>query len=188
MMQKEIEKSITFLKKSGIIIYPTDTIWGIGCDATNDKAVKKIYDLKRRLETKTMIVLIAHPNELELYVDEVPPIAYDLIERWEKPLTIVYDRPKNISKHLIGSDNTVAIRISKDSFSKMLIQQMGKPIVSTSANYSGETAPLFFKDIDPALLKEVDYVVNLYQNSMNEVKPSTIIRIYKDGSFEVIRP
>lgn len=187
MIEKEITKAVDVLRKGGVIIYPTDTIWGIGCDATNEKAVKKIYDIKRRLEEKTMIVLLSDKSELKDYLKTVPPIALDLIDSWKKPLTIVYDGAENLAKNLIRDDNTVAMRISRDEFSQKVIQQLGKPLVSTSANRSGEKAPLFYKSITKEILNSVDHIVNLYHDSMNDVKPSTIIRLYENGNFEVLR-
>lgn len=186
-MEKEIEKAVEVLQKGGIIVYPTDTIWGIGCDATNEKAVKKVYALKKRLEKKTMIVLISESESIKKFVNHVPPIAYDLIDSWEKPLTIIYKGAKNLANNLIHDDKSVAIRVSKDEFSRKLITKFGKPIVSTSANESGEDTPLFFKDIDQNILDGVDYIVDLYHNSMNEMKASTIIKLENDGNFEIIR-
>lgn len=186
-MEEELIKAEKVLRKGGIIVYPTDTIWGIGCDATNEKAIKKIYSLKKRLEKKTMIALICKSKNLDNYIKNVPVIAYDLIDNWDKPLTIVFKGAKNLAKNLIRDNDSVAIRVSKDEFSQKLIQKLGKPLVSTSANESGEQAPLFFKDIDKQILDGVDYVVNLYHDSMNEVKPSTIIAINEDGSFDIIR-
>jgi L-threonylcarbamoyladenylate synthase len=186
-MEKEINKAIEVLKKGGVIVYPTDTIWGIGCDATNEKAVNKVYKLKKRLEKKTMIVLICKSESISNFVKKVPPIAYDLIESWEKPLTIIYKGAQNLAKNLIREDKTVAIRVSKDEFSQRLIAKYGKPLVSTSANESGEIAPLFYKDIDSNIINGADYVVDLYHNSMNDMKPSTIIKLENDGNFEIIR-
>ena len=188
MMDEEIDKTVEVLKKGGIIVYPTDTIWGIGCDATNEKAVKKIYALKHRLEKKKMIVLICKPESLNKFIDKVPPIAYDLIESWDKPLTIIYSGAMNLAKNLIEDDKSVAIRVSKDEFSQRVIKKLGKPLVSTSANHSGEAAPIFFKSITSEILEGVDYVVDLYHDSLNTVKPSTIIKLLKSGNFEVIRP
>ncbi len=188
MFEKEINKAVEVLKKGGVIVYPTDTIWGIGCDATNEKAVKKIYELKKRQEQKTMIVLICKKESLSKLIEDVPPLAFDLIDSWEKPLTIIYDGAKNLAKNLIREDKSVAVRVSKDEFSRRVIEQLGKPLVSTSANKSGEKAPLFFSEIQEDILTGADYVVNLYHDSMNEVKASTIIRLHNNGNFEVIRP
>lgn len=186
-MDKEIEKAVEVLKKGGIIVYPTDTIWGIGCDATNEKAVNKVYKLKKRLEKKTMIVLICKSESIKKYVTRVPPIAFDLIDSWQKPLTIIYNGARNLAKNLIREDKSVAIRVSKDDFSRKLINKFGKPVVSTSANESGQAAPLFYKDIEQSILDGADYVVDLYHNSMNDMKPSTIIKLENDGNFEIIR-
>jgi L-threonylcarbamoyladenylate synthase len=188
MKEQEIIKTIEVLRKGGVIVYPTDTIWGIGCDATNEKAVRKIYEIKRRLEKKTMIVLVWEKHCIQKFVANVPPIAFDLIDTWQKPLTIVYDGAKNIAKSLIREDKTVAIRVSKDEFSQQVIARFGRPLVSTSANISGDPSPLFFNDIEQSILDQADYVVNLYHDSMNEIKPSTIIRIHENGNFEVLRP
>lgn len=187
-MEADLKNALEVLKKGGTIIYPTDTIWGIGCDATSEKAVQKIYKLKRRNEEKTMIVLIDNPDKLKDYVKEIPEIAYDLIEDWQKPLSIIYQGAKNLAPNLIRDDGSVAIRITKDEFSNRLVKAFGKPIVSSSANISGDITPLYFNQIRKEILKEADYVVNLYHNSMNEMKASTIIKLEMDGSFEVIRP
>jgi len=187
-MEEEINKTVEVLRKGGIIVYPTDTIWGIGCDATNEKAVKKVYALKKRLEKKTMIILICKKDSLNNLVEEVPYIAYDLIDSWQKPLTIVYEGAKNLAKNLMRKDKTVAIRVSKDEFSRRVIEKFGKPLVSTSANETGEKTPLFYNEISSEIINGVDYVVNLYHNSMNDVKASTIIKLNSDGDFEVLRP
>lgn len=187
-MEVEIKNALEVLKSGGTIIYPTDTIWGIGCDASSEKAVQKVYKLKRRNEDKTMIVLLDDAEKIRKYVKKIPSIAFDLIDSWEKPLTIIYDGAKNLAPNLIREDNSVAIRITKDEFSNRLIKEFGRPIVSTSANISGDSAPLYFNQIRKELLEEADYVVNLYHNSMNEMKASTIIRLDMDGSFEVLRP
>ncbi len=186
-MKKEIEKALAVLRKGGIIIYPTDTVWGIGCDATNDKAVQKIFRLKKRMDHKAMIVLICQAENIESIVEKVPSIAYDLMESWNKPLTIVYDNAKNLAKQLISADKTIGVRVSKSTFNQELIKELGHPIVSTSANYSGQATPLFFTEIDASLLDAVDYVVDFERNKISEVKPSTVIRIYPDGNFDVIR-
>jgi L-threonylcarbamoyladenylate synthase len=186
-IDEEIEKSLQVLKQGGIIIYPTDTIWGIGCDATNTKAVRRIYQLKKRQEQKTFIVLLADKNSIPDFVDDVPEIAWDLLESYEKPLTIIYKNAKNLAKNLIRQDKTIAIRVTRDEFSRRLIEEFGKPIVSTSANISGGENPLTFNMISETILNKVDYVVDLYHQSMNEVKPSTIIKFHDNGEFEIIR-
>jgi len=186
-MKEEIKKALEVLRKGGIIIYPTDTVWGIGCDATNDKAVQKIFRLKKRMDHKAMIVLICQAKNIESIVEKVPSIAYDLMESWNKPLTIVYDNAKNLAKKLISTDKTIGVRVSKNTFNQQLIKELGHPIVSTSANFSGEETPLFFTEIDDKLLEAVDYVVDLDRTKVVDIKPSTVIRIYPDGNFDVLR-
>lgn len=187
-MEQEIKNCIQSLKKGGIIVYPTDTIWGIGCDATNMRAVKRIYKLKCRAEEKKMIVLVDSREMLEKYVENVPDIAWDLIDSIKKPLTVIYPNAKNLPKNLIHPDGSIAIRITRDEFSQRLVREFKKPIVSTSANISGEPVPLSFRTIAPQIIKGCDYVVNLYHDTINEVKPSTIIRLKNQFEFEIIRP
>ncbi|MCK5846415.1 MAG: threonylcarbamoyl-AMP synthase [Bacteroidales bacterium] len=186
-MEEEILKTVEILKKGGVIVYPTDTIWGIGCDATNASAIKKIHKLKRRVEEKTMILLVSDADTIKNYVNDVPDTAFDLIDTWQKPLTIVYKGAKNLAKNLVRNNDTIAIRVSKDEFSNRLIKAFGKPIVSTSANESGKPSPIFYKDIDDYILENADYVVGLHHTTMNEVKPSTIIEIEDGGSFKILR-
>lgn len=187
MLKEEIAKSLKILKEGGIILYPTDTIWGIGCDATNNEAVKRIYQLKQRDEAKSMIILLDTENKLESYVSEVPGIAYDLIEYAEKPLTLVMRGAKNISPALINADSSIGIRVAKHDFCRQLIQQLRKPLVSTSANISGRPSPQYFGQVDQEIIDGVDYVVNLEQHDNQPKMPSTIMRLQPDGGFEVLR-
>jgi L-threonylcarbamoyladenylate synthase len=184
---EEIRNCIKVLREGGTILYPTDTIWGIGCDATNEIAVAKIYTMKKRNEEKSMIALVANEWMLEQYVQEVPKAAFDFIENMEKPLTIIYPNAINLAKNLVSDDGTVGIRIIRDAFCAQLIQQFKKPIVSTSANISGQSAPNSFNDIDEEIISGVDYVVNLRQHEMNQNKPSTIIKIELNGVFKILR-
>ena len=147
-MQQEINKAIDILRKGGVILYPTDTIWGIGCDATNSEAVEKIYKIKQRAESKAMLVLINDSSELDKYVESVPDIAYELIDVTVKPLTIIYDDAIGLASNLIASDGSVGIRVTKEEFSNQLCKRLKKPIVSTSANISGEKTPATFREID----------------------------------------
>ena len=187
MLKEEINSALAILKAGGIILYPTDTVWGLGCDATNSEAVAKIYALKNRADSKSMIILLDTENKLQSYVQEVPDIAYDLIEYSEKPVTIIYSGVKNLAKNLISEDKTIGIRIPKHDFCQQLIQRFRKPIVSTSANVSGEPNPLNFSKIDQKIIDGVDYVVDLEQES-NEIKqPSTIMKLEVDGQFTFIR-
>ena len=174
------------LNSGGIILYPTDTVWGIGCDATNPEAVNRIFGLKQRPDSKTMICLVANDAMLERYVEKVPDMAYDIMDLSEKPVTIVYDKPVGVAKNLIAEDNTMAIRVARDQFCQRLIQQLKKPLVSTSANLAGGPTPRSYREIDKQILKGVDYVVNLQREGEN-AKPSSIIRLRNDGTVKVIR-
>ncbi len=174
------------MEQGGLILYPTDTIWGIGCDATNEAAVRKVYQLKQREDSKAMICLVAHVAMLERHVAEVPDVAYDIIDLSTKPVTIIYDHPKGIAKNLIAADNTLAIRVASDKFCQYLINKLKKPLVSTSANLSGNPAPHNFTQISQPILKGVDYVVNLRQDQTSGT-PSSIIKLGNDGSVKVIR-
>jgi len=186
---EEIKKATEVLKNGGIILYPTDTIWGLGCDACNAEAVEKIYQIKNRPTSKSMIILLDEAPKLNLYVHEVPAVAWDWIEFAEKPLTIVYQGAKKIAANLIHQeDNSIAIRVVKeDVFCKGLIRKFGKPIVSTSANMSGAAAPKNFRDIEPGILKAVDYIVNLRQKEVHNPPASSIVSIKPNGVFEFIR-
>lgn len=186
-MQQEINKAIDVLKKGGVILYPTDTIWGIGCDATNPVAVEKIYKIKQRAESKAMLVLINDSSELDKYVETVPDIAYDLIDVAVKPLTIIYDEAIGLASNLIASDGSIGIRVTKEEFSHQLCKRFRKPIVSTSANVSGKKSPATFREIDNAILESVDYVVNYRQNDDCALKSSEIIKLSKSGTIKIIR-
>ncbi|RKR82272.1 L-threonylcarbamoyladenylate synthase [Mucilaginibacter gracilis] len=187
MLKDEVAKALKVLQNGGIILYPTDTIWGIGCDATNADAVKKIYTLKQRDETKSMIVLVDNDSKLQTYITEVPDIAYDLIEFNENPLTLVMPGARNIAANLIAADGSVGIRVARHQFCEQLIQRLRKPIVSTSANISGQASPKNFNAVSADIINGVDYVVDLEQHDLSEKKPSTIMRLEPDGRFEFIR-
>ena len=187
MLRDEVAKAFKIVQDGGIILYPTDTIWGIGCDATNTDAVKKIYQLKQRDEAKSMIILLDADHQMERYVQEVPGIAYDLIEFAENPLTLVMPGAKGISPSLIAADGSIGIRVTKHDFCKQLIQRMRRPLVSTSANISGNPSPKTFADIDDDIIGGVDYVVNLEQYITEAKNPSTIMRLDPNGRFEFIR-
>lgn len=187
MLKEEINKALEVLKSGGIILYPTDTIWGIGCDATNPEAVAKIFALKKRADSKSMIILLDSDNKLQSYISEVPDIAYDLIEYAENPLTIIYSGAKNLAPNVINEDGSIGIRIVKHDFCEQLIQRFRKPIVSTSANISGENSPAYFSEISQEIIDNVDYVVDLEQESKVQKKPSTIMKLEADGKFIFIR-
>jgi len=175
------------LRSGGIILYPTDTVWGLGCDATDENAVKRIFEIKKRADAKAMLVLIDNPGKLQSYVDEVPDIAWDLIEMAEKPLTIIYPQARNLASNLVAEDKSIGIRITKEEFSRKLCAQFRKPIVSTSANVSGEPTPSNFSQISNEIKAAVDYVVDFRQNDVSQPKPSSIIKLGKGNLFKLIR-
>ena len=185
-MKTEIENCIAVLKKGGLILYPTDTVWGIGCDATNPDAVDKVFKLKQRSDEKSLICLVHDFKMLNEYVENVPEVAYDILKYAKKPTTIIYDNPIRVAENIIAADNSLAIRVAKDEFCKKMIQRFRKPLVSTSANISGEKTPQSYAEIDPLILEGVDYVVNL-QHEKKSGKPSAIIKLKNDGSVKVIR-
>jgi len=186
-MIEEIKKTCEVLQAGGIILYPTDTVWGIGCDATNEEAVKKVYDLKRRVDNKAMLVLTDNPAKLNMYVSRIPDIAWDLIEVADKPLTIIYPKAKNLAANLLADDQSVGIRITNEPFSKTLCERFRKPIVSTSANISGQPSPSNFNEISEEIKAGVDYVVNFRQEEIIKAKPSGIIKLGEGGVVQVIR-
>lgn len=185
-MNNELSKALETLREGGLILYSTDTIWGIGCDASNIEAVQKIYKLKKRVETKAMICLVADDRMLKKYVKEVPSAALEIIDVTDTPTTIIYDDPQNLAKNLIGDDNTIAIRIPDDEFCYQLSRKLNGAIVSTSANISGESTPRSFKEISGEILKGVDYVVNLHREK-KPGNPSSIIKLGKNGIVKIIR-
>ena len=186
-MEEELEKALKVLKKGGVILYPTDTVWGIGCDATNTKAVSKIIKIKQREKIKSLIILIENEKDLNKYLKEVPYQAFDLMASNQKPLTIIYYGARGLASNVIHEDGSIGIRVVKDEFCLKLIRQLGKPIVSTSANISGEGTPKNFKEISMHILKEVDYIVNLRQTELLSGKASTIIKLDKNGEVKIIR-
>ncbi|MHB1177898.1 MAG: L-threonylcarbamoyladenylate synthase [Daejeonella sp.] len=187
MLREEVNKAFEVLRNGGIILYPTDTIWGIGCDATNPEAVEKVIKLKGRSEDKSMIILLDTSNKLQSYVREVPEIAYDLIEFSENPLTIIYSGAKNVASNAIAADGSIGIRIVKHDFCEQLLRKFRKPIISTSANLSGEASPVSFDHISNQIIDGVDYVVNWEQNIVSVKKPSAIMKLEPGGKFSFIR-
>ena len=185
-LKQEITQAIAVLKRGGLILYPTDTIWGIGCDATNADAIERIYALKNRPGAKALICMVSDFKMLNQYVSDIPEVAYDILKYAVKPTTIIYDKPIRVAQNLLAEDESLAIRVSKHHFSKSLIRKFKRPIVSTSANISGHPSPASFKEIDPAILAGVDYVVNLERNKKNG-PPSAIIKLKNDGTVQIIR-
>ena len=185
-LKQEIAQAIAVLKRGGLILYPTDTIWGIGCDATNADAIDRVYELKNRPDAKALICLVSDFKMLNQYVSDIPEVAYDILKYALKPTTIIYDKPIRVAQNLLAQDESLAIRVSKHNFSKSLIRKFKRPLVSTSANISGHPSPASFKEIDPAILAGVDYVVNLERNKKNG-PPSAIIKLKNDGTVQIIR-
>ncbi len=186
-MIEDINQAVKVLAEGGVILYPTDTIWGIGCDATNEQAVSRIYGIKKRDDTKSMIILLDSAAQLDRYIMHVPDIAWELIEAADKPLTLILPGAKNLAKNLIAKDNSIGIRIVDDAFCKKLIGKFKKPVVSTSANISGQPWPENFRAIHPEILNSVDYTVRWRQDDLSKGKPSAIIKLGLKGEVEIIR-
>ena len=184
----DIEACLRVLESGGLILYPTDTIWGIGCDATSEAAVEKIFTLKKRIETKALIVLIADERSLLQYVASPHIEVFDYIQGVSKPTTIIYENAIGLASNLLAEDGSVGIRICADEFCKHLIKRFRKPIVSTSANVSGFPPPKVFSDIDIAVKEGVDYMVHYRQDDTIPVEPSAVVKCNKDGSFTILRP
>lgn len=183
----DIRQAVEVMNRGGVILYPTDTIWGIGCDATNEKAVKRIFEIKRRNDAKALITLIDSEAKLEAYVTQVPDVAWDLITVAEKPLTIIYDGARNLAPNLLAEDGSAGIRITREEFSKTLCMRMKRAIVSTSANISGEPSPQSFADISPEILSAVDYVCTSRREERHNPPASNIIKLGIGGEVKVIR-
>lgn len=185
--EEDIRNAVETMRRGGVILYPTDTVWGIGCDATNAEAVAKVYAIKQREDSKAMICLVDSDNRLQRYVRNVPDVAWSLFEVAVKPTTIILDDAVNLAPNLIAADGSIAMRITQEEFSKELCYRFQKPIVSTSANISGEPAAQNYKDISPELLEAVDYVCMSRRQEHKPHTPSSIIRLRKDGQVEIIR-
>uniref|UniRef100_UPI003216F7E4 L-threonylcarbamoyladenylate synthase n=1 Tax=uncultured Draconibacterium sp. TaxID=1573823 RepID=UPI003216F7E4 len=186
-MHDDLKKAVEVLKAGGIILYPTDTIWGIGCDATNEEAVNRIYTIKKREDSKSMLVLMENPALLDRYVEEVPEVAWDLVEISTTPLTVIYPGAKNLAKNLIAEDGSIGIRFTNEKFTSQLLQRFRRPLVSTSANISGDKAPAFFDEISEEIKSQVDYVVEYRQDDTTPAQPSSIIKLGTGGQIDIIR-
>jgi L-threonylcarbamoyladenylate synthase len=185
-MNTEIKNSLKTLNQNRVLLYPTDTVWGIGCDATSEEAVAKVFEIKKRSESKSLVILVDSIEMLKKYIPKVSKSVLELLEKTSNPTTIIYDNPIGLAKNVVAADNTVAIRIVQHEFCIQLIHQFGKPIVSTSANISGKPTPKSFKEIEPSILESVDYVVNLQREEVNE-KSSTILKVDEKGTITVLR-
>jgi L-threonylcarbamoyladenylate synthase len=186
-MENEILKCKELLLQGKIILYPTDTVWGIGCDATNEEAVKKIYALKQRQESKSMIILLDNTARLPMYVAKIPLVAWDLITHTYRPTTYIYPTAQNLPKQLIHPDGTIAIRITTNLFCKKIIKALDRPLISTSANASGKTTPVLFSEISQDIIEQVDYVVPQQYADSIEYKPSRLVKFIDDYNFTIIR-
>lgn len=175
------------MREVGVILYPTDTIWGIGCDATNEDAVRRVYEIKQRQDSKAMLVLVDSSVKVDFYVRDVPEVAWDLIDLADKPLTIIYSGARNLAANLLAEDGSVGIRVTNEDFSKRLCQQFRKAIVSTSANISGQPSPKNFSEISEEVKSAVDYIVGYRQEEISNPKPSSIIKLDKGGVIKIIR-
>jgi len=186
-MNEDIKAALEVLQKGGVILYPTDTIWGIGCDACNEAAVKRIYDIKNRIDSKSMLVLMENTALIDRYVSDVPEIAFDLMELAVKPLTIIFDGAHGLASNLVAEDGSIGIRITSEAFSSELIRRFKRPIVSTSANISGSPSPACFDEIDQQIIDSVDYVVKYRQDDTQKAVPSSIIKLGSGGEVKIIR-
>ena len=184
---EDIQQAVDVMRKGGIILYPTDTIWGIGCDARNEEAVRKVYALKQRDDSKALICLVDSPNRMQQYSRSIPDVAWDLIDYAERPLTLIIDDAVNLAPNLIAEDGSVAIRVTKERISKELCYRFQRAVVSTSANVSGQPAPQNFMEISPEIISGVDYVMKAHQNDVTKGRPSQIIKLTKDGQITFIR-
>lgn len=185
--EEDIKKAVEVLRQGGVILYPTDTVWGIGCDATNADAVQRIYDIKHRDDSKAMICLVDSDNRLQRYVKQVPDVAWDIFELSEKPTTVILDGAKNLAPNLIAEDGSIALRITREDFSRELCFRFQKALVSTSANISGEPAAQNYRDIAPEILEAVDYVCWSRRQEHKPHTPSSIIKLGVNGDVTIIR-
>ena len=185
---EDIKEACRVMREGGVILYPTDTIWGIGCDATNEEAVRRVYQIKQRADSKAMLVLVDSAVKVDFYVQDVPEVAWDLIEVADKPLTIIYSGARNLAPNLLAADGSVGIRVTNEEFSKRLCQQFRKAIVSTSANVSGQPSPGCFAEISEEIKSVVDYIVKARRDEPAGSKPSGIIKLGEGGLVQVIRP
>lgn len=186
-IEEDIRKAVEVLRKGGVILYPTDTVWGIGCDATNSEAVKRVYDIKQRDDSKALICLVDSDARLQRYIRKVPDVAWQLLDCCDKPTTVILDGAVNLAENLIAEDGSVGIRITQEPFSKELCFRFQKALVSTSANISGEPAAQNYPDIDPKIIEAVDYVCWSRRQEHKPHKPSSIIKLTEDGQVTIIR-
>ncbi len=185
--REDISRALEVMNRGGVILYPTDTIWGIGCDATNPEAVARVYEIKRRVDSKALITLVDSEAKVEFYVKEVPDVAWDLLECAERPLTVVYDGGRNLAPNLLAEDGSVGIRVTREAFSRELCMRMKRAVVSTSANVSGEKAPQNFSEISEEILQAVDYVCTSRREEKDKSAASSIIKLGRGAEIKIIR-
>ncbi len=186
MYPSELHKALSALNQGKVLLYPTDTVWGIGCDATSETAVSKIFEIKQRQESKSLIILVDGLEMLSSYISNIPKSVLNYLTSASNPTTIIYNKPNGLAENVVATDNTVAIRVVQEGYCKDLISLFGKPIVSTSANISESPTPMSFKEIEPSILDSVDYIVNLHREKVNK-KPSTILKVGENGKIIVLR-
>ncbi|MCF0198151.1 MAG: threonylcarbamoyl-AMP synthase [Bacteroidaceae bacterium] len=184
----DIKNAVEVLKKGGVILYPTDTVWGIGCDATNEEAVRRIYQIKQREDSKSMLCLVDNPNRIQRYFRTVPDVAWDLIDCATMPLTVVLQGANGVAPSLIAADGSLGMRVTQDEFSRQICYRLQRPLVSTSANLSGEPTARFFKEIDESIVAQMDYVVQFRRGDTTPKKPSSIVKLDLDGHVTILRP
>lgn len=186
-MHNDLRQALEVLHRGGVILYPTDTVWGIGCDATNPEAVKRVYAIKQRTDSKALITLVDSPAKIQAHVAEMPDVAWDLIDVAVKPLTIIYDGARHLAPNLLAEDGSIAMRVTSEAFSQMLCMRFKKPIVSTSANISGAPTPATFAEIDERIKQAVDYICTTRQDDRSIASPSSIIKLGVGGEVKIIR-
>ncbi len=186
-IDEDVARAVEVLKRGGVILYPTDTVWGIGCDATRSDAVKKVFEIKKRADSKAMIVLLDSAERLDRYVDDVPEVALQLIEVADRPTTIVFDGARNVARELVAEDGSIGIRITNEEFSNKLCRALRRPLVSTSANISGQPAARIFNEISPEIKNAVDYIATTRRDDTSLSKPSCVIKIGEGGTIKILR-
>lgn len=188
VFREDVKAAVEVMNKGGVILYPTDTVWGLGCDATNEEAVRKIYAIKKREDSKALITLVDSEPKISFYVRDVPQVAWDVMELSTKPTTVIFDGARNLAANLVAEDGSVGLRITDEPFSRELCSRFRKAVVSTSANISGEPTPQNFSEISEEIKAAVDYIVGYRQNDPSKAKPSTIIKMGAHGEVRIIRP
>lgn len=183
----DVAEAVRVMNAGGIIVYPTDTIWGIGCDAANDEAVRRVFEIKRRSDSKALISLVDSEAKVQFYVPDVPDVAWDMMELAERPMTIVFDRVRNLAPSLLAADGSAALRVTREAFSHELCRRFKRAVVSTSANFSGEASPACFDDINPDLLALADYVVRSRRDEKAPARPSSVVKLGADGTVKILR-